>query len=401
LPEDSRGASLVAERFLDVAVVIPTYNERENVAEFISVLESALQGLRWELVFVDDDSPDGTGNLLREIARRDSRIRLIQRIGRRGLSSACIEGMLSTSASHVAVMDADLQHDERILPQMLSRLREGALDVVVGTRNAEGGSMGDFSGRRVLLSRLGRRVSQSVCRCELTDPMSGFFIVRRAFFLEVVHSLHGGGFKILVDILASSDQPVKVGEVGYRFRNRQRGESKLDLNTGIELLFFLANKITGGFVPARFAVFALVGATGLAAHFLCLTLLLYRFHMGFTAAQSWATVAAMTENFFLNNLVTYRDRSLHGLRLWAGLASFGAACSFGAWANVSFAHTLLNSGVSWALAALAGIVLGSVWNYTVSSLFTWQTTQPIARPNPSEFKAAPEPEAAAEAEFSG
>ncbi|HEY0308204.1 MAG TPA: glycosyltransferase family 2 protein [Acidobacteriaceae bacterium] len=357
---------------MDLAVVLPTYNERDNIPELIARLEDALQGLRWELMFVDDDSPDGTSDVVRSYARRDPRIRLLHRVGRRGLSSACIEGIMATSANHVAVMDADLQHDETILPKMLARLHEESLDIVVATRNAEGGSMGEFSRKRVFISKMGKKVSDRVCRCELTDPMSGFFLLKRSFFLEVVHHLHHGGFKILVDILSSTERPVCLGEVGYCFRNRIHGKSKLDVNTAVEYLFLVTNKMMGGIIPIRFALFSLVGAAGVATHLLCLGLLYHVLHLPFLTAQAIATVIAMTENFFLNNLITFRDRSLRGLRLISGLASFWLACSFGAWANVIFARALLQSGAVWYLAGLAGIIIGSVWNYSISNLFTWQ-----------------------------
>jgi dolichol-phosphate mannosyltransferase len=361
---------------VDLAIVLPTYNERENIAEVISRLDDALQGLRWEAIFVDDDSPDGTANLIHAFARRDTRVRLLHRVGRRGLSSACIEGIMATSANYVAVMDADLQHDATILPKMLAQLRDRALDLVVGTRNAQGGSMGQFSSKRVLLSRLGQKISNVVCRCELSDPMSGFFLLNRSFFLEVVRNLQGSGFKILVDLLASSERPVRLGEVGYRFRNRTRGDSKLDVNTAVEYLFLVVNKMVGGIIPIRFAVFSLVGAAGLATHLTCLALLLHDTHLHFLAAQIVATFVAMTENFFLNNLITYRDRSLRGTRLLSGVASFWLACSFGAWANVIFARALLQSGLPWYFAGLAGIILSSVWNYSINSLFTWQMPHP-------------------------
>jgi len=363
-------------REIDIAVVVPTFNERENVGEVVARLSAALTGLDWELIFVDDDSPDGTAEVITSFATEDRRIRLIQRIGRRGLSSACIEGILATPANCVAVMDADLQHDEGILPRMLQKLRGEALDVVVATRNADGGSMSEFSAGRVFLSRLGQRISRVVFRCELTDPMSGFFVLRRSFFLEVVHGLHGGGFKILLDILATSRRPVRLGEVGYCFRNRVYGRSKLDVSVAVEYLFLVLNKLTGGVLPTRFVVFALVGAIGLFVNLACLSLLFIRLHLGFAASQAWATLAAMTGNFFLNNQITYRDRRLHGAYVIFGLLSFWLACSFGAWANVSFADTLLHSGVPWYLAGLAGTVLSAVWNYSISNLFTWQMPQP-------------------------
>jgi len=358
---------------LDLAVVLPTYNERENIPELLARLESSLRGLDWEAIVVDDDSPDGTAEMVCAYAQRDSRVRLIHRVGRRGLASACIEGMLATSAKFIAIMDADLQHDDAVLPEMLARLRREPLDVVVGTRNAEGGSMGEFCRSRIWLSRIGQKISQSVCACRLTDPMSGFFMVRRSFFLEVVRDLQGGGFKILVDLLSASRRPVRVAEVGYTFGLRQHGESKLDVVVGIEYVFLIVNRRVGGILPVQLALYLLVGLLGLATHLLTLFVLTQSFHMHFAAAQLLSTFVAMIENFFLNNFITYRDRRFRGMRLLTGGARFVLACSFGAWANVVFAGALLASGMEWYLAGFAGIVLGSVWNLSISSLFTWQT----------------------------
>jgi dolichol-phosphate mannosyltransferase len=357
---------------LDIAVVLPTLNERQNIDEIIARLEAALNGLHWELVFVDDDSSDGTTDLIRAYARHDPRIRLLHRVGRRGLSSACIEGILATSANYVAVMDADLQHDETILPTMLVASHKDSLDIVVATRNADGGSMGQFCKQRVLLSSLGKKLSRTVCRCDLSDPMSGFFLINRSFFLELVHDLQAGGFKILVDIFASSKRPVRFAEVGFCFRNRKHGVSKLDVSTAVEYLFLIVNKMLGGVIPIRFAVFSLVGALGVATHILCLGVLFHELHVRFYVAQAIATYIAMTENFLLNNLITYRDRSLRGVHLLSGLASFWIACSFGAWANVVFARALLHDGHSWYIAGVAGIIISSVWNYSITNLFTWQ-----------------------------
>jgi dolichol-phosphate mannosyltransferase len=385
-------ASTASDIPLDLAVVLPTLNERENIPEILSRLEKTLRGLHWEIIFVDDDSPDGTADLIRSHARLNPRIRLLHRVGRRGLASACIEGILATSAQFVAVMDADLQHDETILPRMLARLRSDSLDIVVATRNANGGSMGQFCKSRLLISRLGETLSKTVCRCNLSDPMSGFFLINRNFFLETVHDLQTGGFKILVDIFASSPRPVRFAEVGYCFRNRQHGSSKLDANTAIEYLFLITNKLLAGRIPIRFVVFSLVGALGVATHLAALAILLHFFHLQFLSAQAIATYIAMTENFFLNNLITYRDRSLRGGHLITGLASFWVACSFGAWANVTFAHALLLSGHTWYFAGVAGIILSSVWNYSISNLFTWQMPRhPRSNLADESMKALPNP----------
>jgi dolichol-phosphate mannosyltransferase len=356
---------------LDLGLVLPTYNECDNIPLVVAQLTEVLEGLAWEAIFVDDDSPDGTADVVAAIARRDRRIRLIHRIGRRGLSSACIEGMMSTTAPVIAVMDADLQHDAGILRRMLERLRQDSLDVVVGTRNSDGGSMGEFGPGRVMLSRIGEKISQSVCRVKLTDPMSGFFLLRRSFLLEVVHDLQGGGFKILVDLLASSQVPVRYGEVGYRFGTRCHGESKLDVVVGIEYLFLILNKRLGGVVPLHLALYALVGGIGLATHLLVFLLFSHVFAVSFVVAQIAATFVAMIENFTLNNLITFRSRRLRGAPMWSGLMRFVLACSFGAVANVVFARALWQGGVEWYVAGFAGIVLGSVWNLSVSSLITW------------------------------
>ncbi len=356
---------------LDLAIVLPTYNERENIPLVLDKLDDALEGLAWEAIFVDDDSPDGTAEIVLAHARLDARIRLIHRVGRRGLSSACIEGMLATSAPVIAVMDADLQHDETILPTMLRRLQQESLDLVIGTRNAEGGSMGEFGRARRFLSRSGQKISHSVCRSRVSDPMSGFFLLRRPFLQEVVREMQGQGFKILVDLLASSPRPVRLAEVGYTFRSRRFGESKLDVVVGLEYVFLILNNLLGGVVPVRLALYLLVGALGLATHLVMLLVLSQAMHLHFVAAQLIATLVAMIENFSLNNRITFRDRRFEGAQIVSGGARFVLACGFGAWANVVFAHSLWQSGTEWYLAGLAGIVLGSVWNLSISSLFTW------------------------------
>jgi len=228
------GSYTTGESSPDLAIIVPTFNERANVPELIHRLRSALQNIDWEVVFVDDDSPDGTSDAVRAFASKDSRIRVIQRIGRRGLSTACIEGMLATSAPFIAIMDGDLQHDESILPVMLDKIQAEHLDLVVGTRNGCGGSMGSFNASRVLISRIGQRIGTLICGSAITDPMSGFFLLTQRLFLESVNRLDGRGFKLLMDIVASSTRKLRIGEVGYRFRSREAGKSKLTARVGLE-----------------------------------------------------------------------------------------------------------------------------------------------------------------------
>jgi len=356
----------------ELSVIVPTLNERANVEPFLERLEEALGKVKWEVVFVDDDSRDGTAALVRQIANRDPRVRIVQRIGRRGLSSASIEGMLSTASPYIAVMDADLQHDESILPHMLEKLKADGLDLVVASRSVEGGSMGEFARKRVLLSGLGRKLSTIACRCELQDPMSGFFALDRRFLEEVAHRLSGLGFKILVDLVASSRRPVRLAEIPYRFRNRLRGESKLDISVGVEYLLLLADKLMGEVIPVRFALFVIVGAMGLLVHLAVLAVLHLAAGAPFLPAQIAATAVAMTFNFLLNNIITYRDRRLRGWKLVTGLALFYGACTVGAVSNFGLAQLALGAGVPWYVSGSVGMIVSSVWNYGVSAALTWR-----------------------------
>jgi dolichol-phosphate mannosyltransferase len=357
---------------LELAVVIPTFNERDNVAPVLEGLVKVLAGIQFEVIFVDDDSPDGTADCIRIIGRTNPWVRVIHRVNRRGLASACIEGMLSTSAPYIAVMDADLQHDERILPEMFARLKAERLDLVVATRKAVGGSMGTFSRHRVMLSNLGHSLSQWISKTKVTDPMSGFFVLTRAYLDEVVRSASGVGFKILLDLVASSERPVRVGEVAYTFRERLHGVSKLDIVVGLEYLQLLLDKKIGSLVPVRFVIFSAIGALGVVAAFAVLYVSVSVFKVSFLIAQALAALVAMTENFFLNNSMTYRDRRLKGWRLLTGLATFYLASSLGAVINIRIAEFVRGVGTPWYIAGVCGLAVGAVWNFGITSFITWR-----------------------------
>ena len=356
----------------ELSVVVPTFNERDNVEPLIDRLTQVLDGLSWEIIFVDDDSPDGTADAVAAIAARDNRVRCIRRIGRRGLSSACIEGMLSSTSPYLAVMDADLQHDEALLPRMLEALKPGAVDVAVGSRYAEGGGVGEWSSARAAISRLATRLGRMVIKADLGDPMSGFFMVERRAFLEGVGHMSGTGFKTLLDLFASSPRPLRYVELPYTFRQRHAGESKLDTMVAWEYLVLLGEKLFGGWIPVRFLLFVGVGALGLVVHLAVLGGLLKGPGISFPVSQTAAVVVAMTFNFIVNNVFTYRDMRLKGLGFLRGLISFYAACGLGALINLAVAVTLFDAGSTWWLAGAAGAVVGAVWNYAMTATFTWK-----------------------------
>jgi len=353
-------------------VVVPTLNEEGNVEALVDKLGAALHGINWEVLFVDDDSRDRTRPVTARLARVDARVRLLHRIGRRGLSSACIEGVQASTASYVAVMDADLQHDESLLPLMLEVLKSGSADIVVGSRYIEGGGVQGWESRRARISNLATRLGQIILRSHVADPMSGFFMLHRDTFDLTVRRLSAVGFKILIDILASAERPLRVTELPYQFRPRLAGESKLDALVAWEYLFLLADKTLGRFVPVRFVMFGMIGLLGVGVHLLVLRFGLSVLALGFTAAQTSATGIAMVANFTLNNWLTYRDRRLRGWGFIRGLLSFALVCGIGAAANVSLASFLFGRQESWWLAGIAGAAMSSVWNYAVSAVLTWK-----------------------------
>lgn len=358
---------------LELAIILPTLNERGNLGPLVERIASALGADGWEVLIVDDDSKDGTADEARAIAQSDTRVRVIQRIGRRGLSSAAIEGFCATAAPYVAVMDADHQHDPALLPDMLQVLKAEDADICVASRFAEGASTADWAEpERERLSDMANRIARGLTGVELTDPMSGYFMLPTATARALVPRLSGIGFKILLDLLATSRETLTVKEFPLNFAARREGTSKLDRAILFDFLAGLYDKTLGRLIPTRFALFGTVGAMGVVVHMAVLSALLFVFDEGFTIAQGAAVLSAMSFNFWLNNWLTYRDKRLQGwgamLRGWAG---FCLTCAVGGFANVAVATLLESEGVFWALAALAGILIGSVWNYALSSRFVW------------------------------
>ena len=356
---------------IELSIVVPTFNEKDNVEKLIEGIEQALAHVRWEILFIDDDSPDGTADFVRGLAQSKPHVRCLQRIGRRGLSRAVIEGILSSSAPVVVVMDADLQHDETILPTMLDQIRNNEADIVIASRYCAGGSMGPWNSQRAAMSRFATLLSRSLVSPQLTDPMSGFFMIQRETFHRIVRRLSGEGYKILLDLVASSPEPLRLVEVPYTFRERVAGESKLDSAVVWEYLLLVVDKKFGHILPARFILFSLVGLTGVAVHFLALAITFKFLGLNFSIAQTVATLSAMTSNFALNNILTYRDMRLRGRKFMTGLFTFYLVCGIGAIANVGIANFVFRRDYTWWLAGGAGALVGTVWNYAASSILTW------------------------------
>ncbi len=368
---DARQERALAQTGARLSVILPTYKERGNIAEVVARLDRALAGIGWEAIFVDDDSPDGTAEAAKAIAQKDPRVRCLRRVGRRGLAGACIEGVLSSSAPYVAVMDADLQHDETVLPRMLARLERGEADLVVGSRYVDGGSASSFDLRRGFISRFATVLTKVTLGTAVSDPMSGFFAMRRDRFDALADKLAPVGFKILLDIMTTASD-LRVAEEAYTFGTRQEGESKFNVQVGLEFLGLLLAKASGGTLDPRFIFFALVGTSGLFVHLAALKFAL-GFSISFTSAQAIATFVAMSTNFLFNNNFTYRDRRLKGAPALAGYLLFCIIGGIGAFATVGFATWLYSNEPIWWVAGAAGGIMSVFWNYSMSSLFVWRT----------------------------
>jgi dolichol-phosphate mannosyltransferase len=355
-----------------VSVVVPTFNERDNVTVLYRRLAATLDGIPWEVVFVDDNSPDGTWQVVRGLAQQDSRVRCIRRIGRRGLSGACIEGILAASAPYAAVIDADLQHDEAQLPKMVALLQSGDAELVVGSRYIEGGSADSFNKQRAGASAFATEIARRVLQVEIKDPMSGFFMIRRDLFEQIAPQLSTQGFKILLDIVATAKGKLRTVEIPYTFGSRQHGESKLDSMVALDFLGLVLAKYTGDVLSLRFLMFGMVGALGLLVHLITLFIALEMFRAPFAEAQASGALVAMTSNFILNNFLTYRDQRLKGFAILRGLLLFYLVCSVGLFANVGVAFSVYDQEPIWWLAGAAGALMGVVWNYAMSGLFVWR-----------------------------
>lgn len=363
----------------ELAVVVPSYNERDNIGLLYEKVSAALAGTPFEFIVVDDNSPDGTSEVVRDMAQRHPNVRGIHRIGRRGLSSAVVEGILASAAPYFAVIDADLQHDERILPEMLEKAKAGD-HIVVGTRYAGEGSVGEgLSSTREAGSRLATKLSGLITGKALSDPMSGFFLMRRATFDDVASSLSDDGFKILLDIIvtagrfrANLGKQLRVGEVPYTFRPRHAGESKMSPLVVVQFLGLVVSKLSRGLLPTSFLLFGLVGGFGVVVHMGTLILAHEWLRLDFVWAQVLATVIAMTFNFMLNNELTYANKRLRGWRYLTGMLSFYAVCSIGALANVSVASWIYAFDGQFYIAGLLGVLMSVVFNYSVTRVFTWR-----------------------------
>ena len=358
-----------------LSIVIPTYNEKDNISKILEKLKRTLKDIKYEVIFVDDNSPDGTSKEVKNFMKKSSKIRLIHRIGRRGLSGAVIEGVFAANFELVAVMDCDLQHDETKLLDMMDLFFSNTfLDLVIGSRFTDRGGISDqaFSKIREFGSKMTTFLVKKLLTINSSDPLSGFFMVKKETFLKSAENLQTQGFKILADFLATTGKSIEVKEIGYKFKNRVAGESKMSFVTVLELIGLVLSRIFQGKVSIRFILFCMVGLSGIFVQLLITGTAMF-FINQFSTSQTLGIIAAMTSNYFLNNTITFQERKLKSLDLIRGLFSFYLICSLGAFTNVAVASYVFGFSSNWLISSFIGAIFGAVWNFTLSSIFTWKS----------------------------
>lgn len=361
-----------------LSVVLPTYNEAKNLPELLPQIAAALKGIDHEVIIVDDDSPDRTWETALELVKDRSDLHVVRRIGRRGLSSAVIEGFLAAKGEVLAVMDVDGQHDVTLLETLSAAVQKSG-GIAIGSRYVEGGSVGAWDERRYLLSRIATRLALMLCRVKARDPMSGFFAIDRKTFQETLPRLNPKGFKILLDLLVHVRPDTPVIEVPFSFGQRKHGESKLSRRVQIEFIEYLYDVSFGTYLPLTFVKYCIVGALGVIVHLTAYFLLSLWFAqgealtiVGFSYSLIGAIETAVVFNFLLNNAWTFSQAQLRGVSAIIGFLKFNVACLFGALANYAVSRFLFSNGWGEYPSVITGAFTGVIWNYTMNKLFTWK-----------------------------
>lgn len=370
-----------------LSLVVPTFNESRNLEELLGKLTATLDACvpgAYEVIVVDDDSPDRTWELALRLADHCPALRVMRRRGERGLSTAVIRGWQAARGQVLAVIDADLQHPPEILARLWGEIAAGA-DLAVGSRHAGGGGVSDWSALRRALSRgaqlLGLCVLPGVVG-RVSDPMSGYFMVRRSALAGT--ALSPLGYKILIEVLGRG-RIGRIAEVGYVFRERTEGESKVTARLYLEYLRHLL-RLRLALLPARFPRFAAVGLSGVAVDMTLLWLLKDRLGWPLTAAKLVAAEMAMASNFLWNDLWTFGDvarRQGYGFARLRRFAKFNAICAAGLALSVGLLDMQVGIfGINPYLANATAIAVTTGWNFWMNKIFNWTARPPLPAPAP-------------------
>lgn len=383
-------AKFAADNAPALSLIICTLNEGAAIRSVVTEIGEHLTGIDYEIVVVDDDSKDNTAAEVLDLGKSDPRVRLFVRKGERGLSSAAIKGWDIAKGRVLGIMDGDGQHDPVAIRALADMILAGDKDLVCASRYI-GKTETGLSFIRDLGSKAATLATGLVLKVPLTDPMSGCFMMTRDWYDTARPNLTGVGFKILVDVVASTKVKPRFGEVKAALRQRQGGESKLDIRVVLDLAALLVEKATNGIITARFVLFGLVGVSGAFVYALVLAvshyllrvegaLPLYRYQVRWDDIINYglAIWLSMTWNFWLNNILTFRDKRLKGLPMLTGLLGFYVACSIGAVLSLGVAILLKDYfGFHWFAAGITAALLSGVWNYWGAKALAWNQKKGI------------------------
>ncbi len=354
-----------------ISIICPTLNEVNNIEAIYSEISKIVK-YEWELIFVDDNSQDGTRKKIENLSKKDRRVRLISRIGRKGLASAASEGILSSVFDLCVLIDADLQHDINNINTMTNLALKKSLDIVVSSRFKKEQSL-SLTRNRENMSRIGNHLIDLILDRKLTDPLSGCFLINKEKYIQLHHELFLSGFKILFDILSSkTGKLLKVDEVPIKFLKRHSGASKLRKTILIQFLSTYCARYIEKFVPLTFLKFCVVGTIGYCLHFSILSYFLHNFFVSFATAQLATSYIVMINNFWLNNNFTFGLNKLSGIEFFTGLFKFMFFCSFGAFFSLAISSYLLTLEFSPIVSGMSGAVSASLWNYVLNFRYTWK-----------------------------
>ena len=377
---------------LKFSLVIPTYKESQNIKDIVELLSDLLDEAipdRYELIVVDDNSPDRTWELAQALSSDYPQLRVMRRVEERGLSSAVIRGWQVARGQILGVIDADLQHPPEVLVQLLAAIEQGA-DLAVASRHVEGGGVSEWSLARRFLSRgaqtLGLILLPNVVG-RISDPMSGYFLVRRQAIAGPI--LNPMGYKILIEVLGRGNIE-QIAEVGYVFQERQEGESKVTWKQYAEYLLHLLRLRSRGrigrlrqrlrFPMGRFIRFGLVGLSGVFVDMAVFYLLSdpTTLAWGLTRSKIIAAEAAIINNFFWNDRWTFGDiasRQKGWRRRFKRLVKFNLICLAGLILNVLLLNLLFNLlGINRYVANLIAIAVVTFWNFWINLKLSWRVT---------------------------
>ena len=358
-----------------VSIVLPTHNEEKNITPIIQ--EIIERGNRYdiEIIVVDDNSNDNTANLIREFSKKDSKVRLISRIDRFGLSSAIKEGCLNARGDIIAVMDSDGQHEVKSVMEAVELLINNDNDLVVGSRFLGKSSIEGLSKTR----KDGSTIANKIARLSLpkkyknlTDYLSGCFIFKRYSCIPLIKKIDVNGFKFLYELLSLSRGRLYTLEIPLKFKPRQFGDSKLDIAVVWDFNISIIHSFVRRIIPRRAISFGLVGLSGVFVQLFVLYILIWLTNFSFINVLPFAVVCAACSNFLINNLLTFRNRRLTGASLWIGLIKFLMVSSLPVLANIGLASSFyfyISSNTF--LSQIAGIIVVFIWNYAASSKLVW------------------------------